>query len=105
MVSLALTADEAKETIIGCASSDPKDMPKYPYGTTLDLNDETLKKLGLDKLPEVGEEVAITCLAKITRISAYEEQEGVERSLGLQIVDMDLNVPSQSAASKLYGGE
>lgn len=105
MKDLALTPDEAKESMIGCASADPSEGPKYPYGTSLDFNDETLKKLGITKLPGIGEEVAITAIGKVTRISAYEEQGGAEQCLGIQLTAMDVNIPSQvqSAADKLYG--
>lgn len=105
---LALSAAEAKKDMIGYASveGDVDNMPKYPWGTSLDLDDDTLGKLGLAKLPEVGEEVAITAVAKVTRISANEDQGGMRKCLGLQITSMEVNVPSQtaSAADKLYGG-
>lgn len=103
LVDMALTADEAKETSM--MSYDPKEAPKYPYGLNLDFNDETLKKLGISKLPQVGEELAITAVAKVTRISAYDEQGGTEQCLGLQIVGMEVNIPSQveTPAGKLYG--
>jgi len=101
MKDLALTSAEAKETML---CSNPGDAPKYPYGTALDLNDDTLKKLGISKLPEIGEEVAITAVAKVTRLSAYEEQDGPEQCLGLQITMMEVNIPSQvmTASGKLY---
>ena len=104
--NLALTPDEAKETMIGYNSVDASEAPKYPYGTCLDLNDESLQKLGITKLPNVGEEVTIQAKAKVTRISAYVEQGGAEQCLGLQITDMDVSIPSQSqsASDKLYGG-
>lgn len=102
IVDMALTAAEAKETMY---SSDPSEAPKYPYGLNLDLNDDTLKKLGIGKLPQVGDEVAITAVAKVTRISAYDEQGGTEQCLSLQIVGMEANIPSQveTPAGKLYG--
>ena len=104
--NIAMSAAEAKETMIGYNTADVSNAPKYPYGTSLDLNNDTLEKLGITKLPSVGEEVTITAKAKVTRISAYEEQGGAEQCLGLQITDMDVSIPSQSqsASDKLYGG-
>lgn len=106
MKDLSLTAAEAKETMMGYASpADVSEAPKYPYGTSLDLNSETLAKLGITTLPGVGEEVAITAVGKVTRISAYEEQGGSEQCMGIQITLMEIDIPSQaapSAARKLY---
>lgn len=104
MQDLSLSPEEAKETMIGYSTSNPEDAPKYPWGTSLDLDNDTLAKLGITKLPEVGEEVAITAIAKVTRISANEDQGGTRQCLGLQITTMEVGIPSQvtSAASKLY---
>lgn len=104
LIDMALSPGEAEDTML-CSPADPKEGPKYPYGLRLDLNDITLTKLGLTMLPKVGEEVAITAVAKVVSINAYEEQEGVEQCLGLQIVGMDVNIPSQvqTPAGKLYG--
>lgn len=99
---MSLSADEAKEQ--NGLTADAGELPKFPYGLCLDLNDESLTKLGITTLPKVGEEVAITATAKVTRISAYEEQDGAEQSLGLQITMMEVDIPSQmkSAADRLY---
>lgn len=103
MKSIALTKAEAKETMMEYTPS-AAEAPKYPYGTTLDLNDDTLSKLGLESLPAVGTEVTIMAKAKVTRVSMYEEQSGAESCMGLQITDMDITVPgnSKSVAQKLY---
>lgn len=105
MQDLSLTPAEAKETMMGYASPDISEAPKYAYGTSLDLNSDTLAKLGITKLPGVGEEVAITAVGKVTRISAYEEQGGSEQCRGIQITMMEIDIPSQvpaTAARKLY---
>lgn len=103
--SLALTPAEAKDTYLGCAPCDAGEDngPKYPWGTELNLEDDSLKKLGIEKLPEVGEVVNIMAQAKVTRVSASESQSGARRSLALQITDMAVDNPSQSRESKLYG--
>jgi len=101
MKDIALTAAEAKETMLGCSEAHA---PKYPWGTSLEFDDETLEKLGITQLPDIGEEVAITAVAKVTRISASEDQDGARRCLGLQITLLDVNIPSQvlTPANKLY---
>lgn len=101
---MALTAAEAKENMIGYAS-DVGEAPKFPYGLSLDLNNDVLTKLGITTLPAVGASMLLSAEVKVTRISAYEEQDGAEQCLGLQIVAMDLSAPAEeqpSAASRLY---
>lgn len=99
---MSMTPAEAKEYNSPTVSD--SEAPKYPYGLNLDCNSDTLEKLGITKLPAVGEEVAITAVAKVTRISAYEEQDGSEQCMGLQITLMEVDIPSQatSAADRLY---
>lgn len=106
MKSIAMTKAEAKDSELCYAGTpDSDEAPKYPYGTCLDLNDDTLKKLGITKMPAIGEEVAITAIAKVTRLSMEEEEQGgAEMYLSLQITQMEVNIPSQvlSAPDKLY---
>lgn len=102
---LTMTPAEAKETMLGYNATDVKDAPKYPYGTRLDLNDDTLQKLGITKMPSIGDEVAITAVGKVISVNAYEEQGGAEQCLGIQLTSMETNFPAETsnAASKLYG--
>lgn len=88
LVNLANSPEEAKEQGSMCAPEGGG--PKYPYGLCLDLNDDTLKKLGIDPLPPVGTVVHITAMAKVKNVSEYENEEGAERCLGLQITDMSV---------------
>lgn len=82
--------------------------PEYPYGLCLDLNDESLKKLGFTTPPAAGTEVMITARAYISRSSIDDTQDGGKRiSMGLQITDMDISAPGNDInqkASLLYGG-
>ena len=100
--NMAMTPAEAKEYNSPMTSAE--EAPKYPYGLSIDLNGDSMTKLGITTLPAVGEEVAITAVAKVTRISAYEEQSGSEQCMGLQITMMELDIPSQTAspADRLY---
>lgn len=103
---LALSAAEAKDTALGSSAALENDAPKYPYGTMLDLNGETLSKIGMKKLPMVGEKVRIVAEGTITRVSEYQEQDGTDRCVGIQLTAMDVSAPSQrdSASDRLYGG-
>lgn len=105
MISMKLTAAEAKaDTMLGDPSDD--DLPKYPYGLSICLDDETLDKLGITDLPAVGTVMQLTALVEVCSISQYENQTGADKSLSLQITDMELaagNGGEKSIANRIYG--
>lgn len=84
LIDLAKTPDEAKADItrdregavpIGGGSS-PRKTPAYPYGLCIYLNNETLKKMGLDgDLPDVGDVVHFCAEARVTSASTTEEED------------------------------
>lgn len=86
---------------------------KYPYGLRLELNDETMKKLGLEKLPEVGEKLELHAKVVVERVSQSDTKEGGKRQdMSLQITDMcfgdyeedeEEERDPKSAEKKLYG--
>lgn len=59
--------------------------PQYPYGLTMCLNDDTLKKLNMDDDCTVGDTVHFHCLAKVTSCS---ESEGSGKRIELQVIAM-----------------
>jgi len=108
MANLAMTADEAKKEY-GCEPSDTDSLPKYPYGLSIYLDDDTLKKLGITDLPKVGTSMPATITVTVTGTSQRATQSGKEGEnmrtcVDLQITDMDITMPSKSAADVLYGG-
>lgn len=78
---------------------------EYPYGLCLNLEEEALSKLGIDKLPAVDTEVMIMAKAKVCRASVRDDGNGKQRSMELQITDMALGqaVKEKSAEEVLYG--
>jgi hypothetical protein len=81
---------------------------QYPYGLVVSLDDDSIEKLGMNKLPDVDEVLMLHARVKVTRVSA-EQFEGDRklRSVGLQITDMALEAPGddKSAADRLYNKE
>lgn len=69
----------------------PDAMPDYPYGMCLMIDKDELDKLGMTELPEVGDELNITAIAKVTQVrqSAVEGQDD-ESSISIQIMKMEL---------------
>lgn len=89
MKDLKISKKEAKEKneamVIGSSEQE-----RYPYGLRLDLNNDTLDKLGIKKLPTVGTVLMFEAKAKVvgSRQSATEGSEN--RSVELQITHIDL---------------
>lgn len=81
-----LSMDEA---LVGAA-------PKYPYGLRITLEDAVLKKLGLSKLPEVGQTMGLHAMVKVVSVSDDNGPAGSsELSVSLQITDMALEEKSE----------
>ena len=86
-------------------TTDLGDMPKYPYGLSLYLTDEILKKLGMTT-PTVGQKVTITATAEVTGFSSRKQADGDPTSTAdIQITMMDITptaVDTTTAAETLY---
>lgn len=110
MISMKLTPAEAKqETMLAEAD----EAPQYPYGLTICLDDDILQKLGIDtaNLPAVGAVFYIEAKAEVCSTSQYQNQDGADTRLSLQITDMSLSTTdddaprsNESIANRLYGG-
>lgn len=99
LISMKQSPEEAAEYN---ATSNPGEAPMYPYGLTLCLNDDSLKKLGMP-LPGVGQEFTLTARVKCTSARADEVQDG-DHEIGadFQITDMQLDGGSKSPESVLW---
>lgn len=86
------------------------DLPVYPYGLCVRLDEEALEKLALGELPEVGSEMTLIARVTVTSASVAEHATGSKthkhKSLELQITDMGLKggegVDEEKLAGKLY---
>jgi hypothetical protein len=81
---------------------------EYPYGLTINLEDDSMRKLGITTTPKVGTEMMVTakCVVKSVSSSQHEGNE-TESRLCLQITDMSIgqtdNANNDNRASMLYG--
>lgn len=66
----------------------------YSYGMRLDLDENTLKKLGIKKLPAVGDVLMFEAKAKVIASRQSYTVGGTNRSLELQVTHMDLEMDS-----------
>lgn len=88
---MAYTAKEKKERNSPTEAA-KYDGPDYPYGLTLRLEDEHLKKLGISSLPKVGTSMAIEATCKVTSVSSNESERGSSRRcIELQIQKLGLD--------------
>lgn len=82
-----------------------KEKPHYPYGLRLNLEAESLKKLEMKTLPQVGEKIMIIATAEVCSVSQNESEYGDSKSVGLQITEMAIGKEDKTPAEdKLYKG-
>lgn len=100
LTSMELSAAEAKQE-----TSPEYEAPKYPWGLCIDLDEDSLKKLGITALPEVGSNMSIIAKAEVQSASESQRQGDKEKrmSLSLQITDMAVTPAAADLASALYG--
>lgn len=105
MISMKITAAEAKQEAKEYAG-DASTQPEYPYGLTLSIDDDTMKKLGQAAPPAIGSVVMVQARAIVCNTSQYATQSETESSYCLQITDMDLAQSQDTAAiaKSFYGG-
>jgi hypothetical protein len=74
---------------------------EYPYDLKLRLGDESLDKLGIDKLPAVGKKMRIEaeCVVVSTNQSAGKDHSN--RSIELQIQKLGVSAQPQSAVDAM----
>jgi hypothetical protein len=88
LINMEMSKEEAKEY----AQPSVSESPKYPWGLCLTLNDDSLKKLGVTKLPSVETVVTITAKATVSSVRENQTQGGEsEASMDLQITDMQID--------------
>ena len=89
LVSMERTAKEKKAAQDRMEAGITQNGPDYPYGLTINLGKDELKKLGIEDLPAVGDEFHIMAVAKVTRVHQSASEQGDDsRGVELQITDM-----------------
>lgn len=81
---------------------DGEEKEEYPCGLCITLDNESLAKLGIDELPEIGEEMSFSIKTKVKSSMEHEDETSEHKCLTLQITDMGYSKPRKSAASVLY---
>ena len=98
MIDMKLSAAESQAAT--SIESKPGDGPAYPWGLTLHLDTETLKKLGFESPPAVGGEMTLQAKVVVTSVGMNQQQDGdKEQRAELQITAMELALPATGAAA------
>lgn len=61
----------------------------YPYGLQVRLEDDEISKLNIP-MPKIGETMVLVANVKVTSVSERADEDGENRSVGLQITEMEL---------------
>lgn len=101
MTNMARTPDEVKKEVASYAPMDAAAKPSvasYPYGLCISLDQDGLKKLGLDgDIPEVGEVLNFCAMAKVTSVSMNESEstDGTKsQNIRIELQITDMGVPA-----------
>lgn len=83
------------------APSIATDAPQYPWGLSLHLDDDCLKKLGIEKLPDAGDELQLQAVVKVESVEQSDMAGGKKRrSMRLQITKCALGEEKPNAADQ-----
>lgn len=90
-------------------SSIAADQPMYPWGLSINLDNDALEKLGIDVSDlEVGETRLLIAKVEVTSLASNESKGGgTNQSASLQITDCCLEAApaGKAATAALYGEE
>lgn len=91
LVSMKNAKKKDKKKDAGCCVPSCGPDEAYPYGLRIELNEDSLDKLGIDKLPGVGDEMEVEAKVEVQSVSENAYQDGENRrSVSLQITKMSL---------------
>lgn len=98
MISLKKSPEEFNETALAMP-----ERPSYGYGTCIQLDDEQVKALGIDKLT-AGSKVKITAFGVVesARVEVGEAKDDSAPYLSIQLTDMEASGASSVDASAMY---
>jgi hypothetical protein len=104
LVSMKTTRKEREKQF--AATTPAEDAPVYPFGLEVRLDEESLKKLGMEDLPEVGTVMTLVARVEVTAVSSHASESGENQSVTLQITDLAVGegTPAKDIGAKLYDG-
>lgn len=71
----------------------------FPFGLSLNLDDESLAKLGITKLPGVGEEMIVAGIGKVESVSERSDSNRKSRNVTIQLEKLAIGPLKSSGPS------
>jgi hypothetical protein len=89
MIDMKMTADQGGSYMVPQLAENTG--PKYPYGTKICLDAQTLRKLAIGEgtIPQVGEKMMLNAQVEVVEVSKSEDQIEAGYSIELQITGME----------------
>jgi hypothetical protein len=101
LVDMKFTKAEAKAQAEEYSKPSPDNEPSYPWGLEIRLEDESLAKLGIKTLPEIGAEFHLSVVAMVKSASESRMASGrVDRCVCLQITMMGVDLEESAAEER-----
>lgn len=100
LVSMKLPPKPASEESMGMPAEVEMEMPLYPWGLEIRLDNDSLTKLGItaESLPAVSSSLMLTAKVDVTEVSSEQRAgQGPELEVKLQITDMALATKPEGA--------
>jgi hypothetical protein len=94
LTSMKMSKKEAKGEFAMEANSN-----RFPHGLSINLDNDTMKKLGME-MPDVGEQMIIVGVGPVTHASEHRRQNGVQRSVTIQLETMEVGELDDKSALK-----
>lgn len=91
MIDMAFTKDEISEEKRKYSANPDPSVPTYPWGLAIRLEQSELDKLGLKTLPQVGSEVHMIAVGKVTGINSNDRSgDKPETCVAIQITMLEV---------------
>lgn len=101
LVSMKRTDEQQHADPVCCPGE--QDMPDYPYGTRINLNDPELNALGLADLPPAGSPLKLAAVGIVMGVREEQVDGKLHRSLEIQITELGLQKgDGPSIADRMY---
>jgi hypothetical protein len=102
LVSVELTDEEKLDANLPPALAD---MPDYPYGLRISLDQRTLAKLELEPDCEVGDYLDMRCFGRVMSVSINDHPDGKRCCVEIQIEQIAIENESDEEPEPTYRRE
>lgn len=65
--------------------------PAIPYGLRITLDDESLKKLGFETLPAVGDRMVVAAIGVVDSVSEHDSTRRKNRDVSIELEKLDVS--------------